>query len=61
MINNSILTDSMDSDNESTMATDSSHGTADKTIIAEQISEQEPSEIEKRGPGRPPKLKEGIP
>ena len=50
----------MDSDNDSTMATDSSHGTADETIVAEQVSEPEQSEIEKRGPGRPPKLKEGI-
>jgi hypothetical protein len=46
------------------MATDSSHGIADETIVAEQVSEPEPSEIEKRRPGRPPgcppKLKEGI-
>ncbi|KAJ8583177.1 hypothetical protein M405DRAFT_867244 [Rhizopogon salebrosus TDB-379] len=43
------------------LATDSSRGTADETIVAEQVSEPEPSEIEKRGPGCPPKLKEGPP
>jgi len=64
--NDSIFTDSMDSDSDDSLmamtadSADSLHSTGDDTLVAEQIAEPESLGIEKQGPGCPPKLKEGI-
>jgi hypothetical protein len=60
---NSISSNSIDSDDDSTTAAvRDQYDTSpeDETIVVEPTSELESPENEKRGPGRPPKPKEGT-